>query len=154
MAKKNGKKWTQVGNYLLGIEKNATGGFVVCKTLSCNWSVRWREDTLMYGMMLNLIETEAAREYLHSLVTLMFVASTYPHDLVALTEKGEMPLMQGVIELVNEQAKYEASLRPQPTEEENQETIAELKQMAEIEKELNDMAAEEEQQENQEENNG
>jgi len=108
----------------------------------------------MYGMMLNLIETEAAREYLHSLVTLMFVASTYPHDLVALTEKGELPLMQGVIELVNEQAKYEASLRPQPTEEEDQETVAELKQMAEIEKELNDMAAEEEQQENQEENNG
>lgn len=154
MAKKNEKKWTQVGNYLLGIEKNATGGFVVCKTLSGNWSVRWRDDTMMYGMMLNLIETEAAREYLHSLVTLMFVASTYPHDLVALTEKGELPLMQGVIELVNEQAKYEASLRPQPTEEEDQETVAELKQMAEIEKELNDMAAEEEQQENQEENNG
>lgn len=147
MAKKNGNKWTQVGNYLLGVEKNATGGFLVCKTLAGNWSVRWRDDTMMYGLMLGIIGTEAAREYLHSLLTLMFAVTTYPHDLAALAEKGEMPLMQGVVGLINEQAEYEASLKPQPTEEENQETIAEMKQMAEIEKELNEMAEEEEKEE-------
>ena len=144
MSKKNENKWRQVGNYLLGIEKNATGSFLVCKTVAGNWSVRWRDDTIMFGLMLSIVRNEAAEEYLHALITLMFTASSYPHDLVALMNKTELPVIQGFTKLIAEQNDYEASLKPQPTEEENQESLKEMKMIAEMEKQLSEMSEEEE----------
>lgn len=143
MGKKNEEKWIQVGNYQVGIEKSSTGSMLVCRSLSCNWSVRWRDDTMMFGLMLSIARNEGAREYLHSLITTMFAVTTYPHDLVALSEKNEMPFMSGVIELIHRQSEYEASLRPQPTEEENEKSVEEMRRMAEIESRLADINEEE-----------
>ena len=142
MGKKNENKWIQVGSFEIGIEKNSVGSMLVCRSIAQNWSVRWRDDTMMFGLMLSLAREEGAREYLHSLIMTMFAVTTYPHDLAAISEKKEMPFMEGLIELINKQNEYEASLRPQPTDEENEKSLEEMRRMAEVEKELNEMLEE------------
>ena len=136
-------KWMQVGSYELGIEKSATGNMLVCRSVAKNWSVRWRDDTLMFGMMLTIMKSENAREYLHSLLTMMFVTTTYTHDLIALCEKQEMPFMEGIAELIQKQNEYEASLKPQPTEEEEKQSLEEMKHMAEVAEEMMNIGKEE-----------
>lgn len=144
MDKKKEKKWTQVGNFEIGIEKSSNGTMLVCRSVAKNWSVRWRDDTIMFGLMLSIAREEGARDYLHSLITVMFAVTTYPHDLVAATNKGEMPFMSGILELIQKQNAYESSLKPQPTEEENEKSIEEMRRIAEMENEMAEMIKESE----------
>lgn len=142
MSKKKNDKWLQVGNFLLGIDKNAHGSYVVLKTVAGNWSVRWREDTMMFASMLNImraaVENDGAKEYLHSLVTVMFVATTYMHDLVALSTKQEMPFCQCVAQLLKDQQDFEESVANEknPTKKENEAALKEVAEMQEIQDEL------------------
>lgn len=140
MGKKKEDKWLQVGNFLLGIDKNAHGAYVVLKSVSQNWSVRWRDDTLMFAMMANTMtramEDDNIKEYLHSLITMMFITTTYLHDLVALATKQQMPFCEGIAALLKEQTDYEASLDKQPTEEEEKEALEGVVRMREVEEEL------------------
>lgn len=142
MSKKTEKKWLQVGNFLLGIEKSATGRCLVCKAVANNWQVRWREDTMMFAMMMNLIkegtENENVREYIHSLVTVFFSVTTYPHDLVSLSKRQTMPFMEGVVRLVHEQNEYEQSVSGEaaPTPEQEEVALREVAEMEEVKEEL------------------
>lgn len=140
MAKKNDDKWLQMGNFLLGVEKNAHGQYVVLKSVVGNWKITWRDDTLMFAMMLNIMKRAVddvnVREYLHSLVTVMFITTTYMHDLVALSTKQQMPFCEGIARLLKEQNDYEASLEKKPTEEEDAKALEETVQMRDIEEEL------------------
>lgn len=126
----------QIGGFQIGIEKSARGKVVVCRSIADGWSVRWGDDMLMFGTVLSLAEREDAHEYLHSLLTVMFIATTYPHDMVSLVNRNEMPFMTGFSELIHRQNEYEASLKPQPTEEENQKSLDELKHIAEVAEEM------------------
>ena len=138
--KKNEDKWLQVGNFLLGVEKNAHGQYVVLKTVVSNWKITWSDTTMMFAMMLNIMkraaEDENVKEYLHSLITVMFISTTYLHDLVALSTKQEMPFCEGIAKLLKEQNDYEASLEKKPTEEEDRKALEEVGQMQEISDEL------------------
>ena len=140
MTKKKEDKWMQIGNFLLGVDKNAHGSYVVLKSVIQNWSVRWREDTMMFATMLNIMkqaaENENVKEYLHSLITLMFAATTYMHDLVAVSTKQEMPLCEGFAKLMKEQNDYELSLLDKPTDEQNEASLNEEAEMREVEEEL------------------
>ena len=140
MGKKKEDKWLQVGNFLLGIDKNAHGAYVVLKSVAQNWSVRWRDDTMMFAMMTNTMtramEDNNIKEYLHSLITMMFITTTYLHDLVALATKQQMPFCEGIAKLLKEQTDYEASLEKKPTEEEDKEALEEVVRMREVEEEL------------------
>ena len=141
MAKKNNEnKWLQIGNFLLGVDKNQNGAYVVLKSVAQNWSVRWRDDTTMFAMMLNTMkratEDNAIKEYLHSLISIMFISTTYLHDLVALATKKEMPFCEGVAKLIKEQNDYEESLKEVPTEEEDKKALEEVGEMQEISNEL------------------
>ena len=145
--KKDENKWLQVGNYLLGVDTNAHGSYVVCKSVTQNWSVRWREDTMMFAMMLNVMkqaaENENVKEYLHSLITVMFVATTYMHDLVALSTKQQMPFCEGVAKLLKEQQDYEDSLeKKKPTKKEEEAALKEVGEMTEIQEELEKLDSE------------
>lgn len=148
MAKKNDDKWLQMGNFLLGVEKNAHGQYVVLKSVVGNWKITWRDDTLMFAMMLNIMKRAVddvnVREYLHSLVTVMFITTTYMHDLVALSTKQQMPFCEGIARLLKEQNDYEESLKEKPTEEEDKKALEEVGQMTEIESELERLDAENE----------
>ena len=138
--KKNEDKWLQVGNFLLGVEKNAHGQYVVLKTVVSNWKITWSDTTMMFAMMLNIMkraaEDENVKEYLHSLITVMFITTTYLHDLVALSTKQEMPFCEGIAKLLKEQNDYEASLEKKPTEEEDRKALEEVGEMQEISDEL------------------
>lgn len=141
MAKKNNEnKWLQIGNFLLGVDKNQNGAYVVLKSVAQNWSVRWRDDTTMFAMMLNTMkratEDNAIKEYLHSLVSVMFISTTYLHDLVALATKKEMPFCEGVAKLIKEQNDYEESLKEVPTEEEDKKALEEVGEMQQVAEEL------------------
>ena len=140
MSKKN-EKWLQVGNFLLGVERNRYGGYVVCKAVGGGWSVRWREDTLMFATLLNAMKVsvgnDGVREYLHTLVSMMFMATSYMHDLVALSTKQQMPLCEGFARLLNEQTDYEVSLQGDDVSAEADEAaLAEVVRMREVEEEL------------------
>jgi len=142
MGKKINNKWLQVGNFLLGIEKSATGRCLVCKAVANNWQVRWREDTMMFAMMMNLIregaENENIREYIHSLITVFFTVTTYPHDLVSLSKRQTMPFMEGVVKLVHEQNDYEQSVSGEaaPTPEQEEAALKEVAETEEVKEEL------------------
>lgn len=142
MGKKINNKWLQVGNFLLGIEKSATGRCLVCKAVANNWQVRWREDTMMFAMMMNLIkeggENENIREYIHSLITVFFTVTTYPHDLVSLSKRQTMPFMEGVVKLVHEQNEYEQSVSGEaaPTPEQEEAALREVAETEEVKEEL------------------
>ena len=142
MGKKNENKWLQVGNFLLGIEKSATGRCLVCKAVANNWQVRWREDTMMFAIMMNLIkegvENENVREYIHSLITVFFSVTTYPHDLVSLSKRQTMPFMEGVVKLVHEQNEYEQSVSGEaaPTPEQEEAALKEVAETEEVKEEL------------------
>ncbi len=141
MAKKsNENKWLQIGNFLLGVDKNTHGSYVVLKTVSGQWSVRWKDDCLMFAMMLNLMakatDDNNVKEYLHSLITVMFITTTYMHDLVALSTKQQMPFCEGIAKLLKEQTDYENSLDEKPTAEEDAKALAEVGEMTEIQEEL------------------
>lgn len=142
MSKKNENKWLQVGNFLLGIEKSATGRCLVCKAVANNWQIRWREDTMMFAMMMNLIkegaENENVREYIHSLITVFFTVTTYPHDLVSLSKRQTMPFMEGVVKLVHDQNEYEQSVSGEaaPTPEQEEAALREVAETEEVKEEL------------------
>ena len=138
--KKEENKWLQVGNFLLGVDKNAHGQYVVCKSVADNWRVVWREDCLMFAMLLGIMkraaEDDNVKEYLHSLVTVFFIATSYTHDLTALATKNEMPFCEGIAKLLKEQNDYEESLKEKATEEQEEEALKEVVEMREIEEEL------------------
>ena len=142
MGKKIENKWLQVGNFLLGIEKSATGRCLVCKAVANNWQIRWREDTMMFAMMMNLIkegvESENVREYIHSLITVFFSVTTYPHDLVSLSKRQTMPFREGVVKLVHEQNEYEQSVSGEaaPTPEQEEAALKEVAETEEVKEEL------------------
>ena len=137
----------QIGNFLLGIDKNAHGAYVVLKSVAQNWSIRWREDTMMFAMMTNTMtramEDDNVKEYLHSLITMMFITTTYLHDLVALATKQQMPFCEGIAKLLKEQTDYEESLDKKPTEEEDAKALEEVGRMQQIQEELEKLEEEE-----------
>ena len=139
MSNKKNDKWMQVGNFQLGIEKSRDFSFVVCRSVAKNWSVRWREDTIMFAMMTNIMtraDDENVKEYLHSLITVMFISTGYLHDLVALATKQEMPFCEGVAKLLKEQNDYEESLKEPSSDEEDEKALKEVVGMQEIQDEL------------------
>ena len=144
--KKDDEKWLQVGNFLLGVDRNRNGQYVVLKAVSNGWKIYWRDDTMMFAMMLQIMkraaEDDNVREYLHSIVTMMFITTTYLHDLTALSTKQEMPFCEGIAKLLKEQNDYEASLEKKPTGEEDEKALAEVVQMREVEEELEKLDAE------------
>jgi hypothetical protein len=139
MSKKAKKEWLHVGNFLLGVEKHSMGSRVICKSQAGNWQISWRDDTMMFQLMINLMKNENSHEYLHALVAIMFTVTTYPHDLVSVSERGTMPVMEGIAALIADQTKYELSLKPEATQEENDKALEEVGEMTEIQEELENL---------------
>lgn len=136
MSKKAKKEWLHIGNFLIGVEKHSLGSRVMCKSQAGNWQISWRDDTMMFQLMINLMKNPNSHEYLHALVAIMFTVTTYPHDLVSVSERGTMPVMEGIAGLIAEQTKYELSLKPEASQEDNDKALAEVGEMAEIQDEL------------------
>ena len=141
MGKKKEEKWLQMGNFLLGVEKNAHGSYVVCKTVSGHWMMRWREDNMMFLMMLNVMkqaaEDDNVKDYLHSLVTVFYTCTSYVHDIVSIAERRECPFFEGFARLLKEEEEFEASVYAKShTKDEEDAALKEVGEMTDIQEEL------------------
>lgn len=136
MGKKKENKWLQIGNYLLGIEKTQLGSRVVARSKFGDWRLMWSEGSMMYALMVNYMKDEKTYEYLHALLTLQYAATNYPHDMVALIEKQETPVINGFTKLLQEQTDFEVSVKGKATPEEDEEALKEVGDMEEIKEKL------------------
>lgn len=135
MEEKQTKK-RQVGNFLLEVLEGADFDFIECRSLIGDWSVRWRNDSVMFSLMFSLMQNKDAEEYLRALFTMMYIATSYTHDLVAIIEKRDLPLINGFCALVNEQNDYEASVAKKTTKEEEEEALKNTVITEELENEI------------------
>ena len=130
--KKDENKWLQVGNFLLGVDTNAHGSYVVCKSVDGTWSVRWRDDHEMFAQMLQMMtatasdETGELKKYAHT------VALQYNY----MTTHFLTPdFLNAYIAFVDE---YALKHNPAPvvTKEEEKAALDEVVEMQEIQDEL------------------
>jgi len=135
MEEKQAKK-RQVGNYLLEVLEDGDFDFIECRSVIGDWSVRWRGDNIMFTLMYSLMQNKDAEEYLRALFTMMYVATSYTHDLVAIVEKQDLPLINGFCALVNEQSDFEASVAKKATVEEDEEALNNAVVMEELKEEI------------------
>lgn len=142
MSKKNDDKWLQIGNYLIGVEKNSNGTRMCARTVGGDWSVRWGEGTLMFSVLLRLGDDDTCHPYLHALLTLQYVATNYPHDMVSIIERGDLPVINGFCKLMEEQTAFEVSVKEKTTDKEDAEALREVGEMHDIMAELERLDAE------------
>lgn len=138
MAKGKGKAKdeTRVGNYLFSIQQNSSGSWLVARTVSGLWSIRWNEGHMMYGILMGLIADVKCHAYVDALMTMIYTASSYPHDMASLAEQQQIPFINGFCELVRKQTDLEVSLAEKPTGKEEKEALDETVHLREIEEEL------------------
>lgn len=135
-------KGLQIGNFLLGLEEEGDGArYMVLRTVVGNWSVRWREDTAMFGTMLNAMaaatENEGAKKYFGILFMAMFIVCTYAHDLESLARRKDTPFLEGIARLYQEELEYLATLDKQDaTEEEDLDALEEAVRMSDLQEEM------------------
>lgn len=116
-----------IGNYVFTVERCDDGRWLVLKSVSGCWQVRWRDDVEMFGALMSLlgVGTAAADKYLDCLVTMMYISTEYTHDLASLANGNGMPFMEGFTRLFNEQAEYDRSLVPSVGEKEDERALNE-----------------------------
>lgn len=132
----NNEKWLQIGNFLLGHEKNSNGQVLCVRAVSGQWSIRWGEDTYVYAVVTRLMGDKNCHSYIEALLTLYFSATMYAHDFVALCEKHETPFINGFCELMNRQTEYEVSLKEAASAEDDEKALAEVVRMQQTVDEL------------------
>lgn len=144
MSKKNVNKWIQVSNFLFCIEKNSKGSWLAVKTVSGDWAMRYGEGHMMFGTLGGLLMNEDCHRYVEALMTLVYTAASYPHDMVSIVERQELPLINGFCKLVNEQTAYEVSVKERSgkaTDDEDAEALSEVAEMEQIKDEMAGAAA-------------
>lgn len=134
--KGKGKDETRVGNYLFSIQQNSNGSWLVASTVSGLWSIRWNEGHMMYGILIGLIADVKCHAYVDALMTMIYTASSYPHDEVAIINKQELPFINGFARLIQEQADFETSVKEKATEQEDAEALEETAHLQELQDEL------------------
>lgn len=137
--KKNEKKWLQVGNFLLGVEQTTMSTRLVVRSVAGDWKIMWEQGTMMYAVLLGFLSDEKTHGYLNALLTLQFAATNYPHDLVAMVEKQDMPLINGFTKLLQEQTDFEVSVKKAATPEEDEEALNEVAEMQDIQDKLEEL---------------
>lgn len=136
MGKNNENKWMQVGNFLLGKEKNSLGEVLCVRSVSGQWSIRWSEDTMVYAVLIRCMSDKNCWPYIEALLTLFFAATNYAHDFAALAEGQGTPFMNGFTELINKQTELELSFKKEATPEEDEAALKEVVEMQDIKDEL------------------
>ena len=81
MEKKEKNVIARVGNFVIVKESGNGMGWVSVKATSGFWTVRYREDNAMYGVLLMLVETEEYRNYLEAFVKSVYVLASCTPDL-------------------------------------------------------------------------
>ena len=128
-----------IGNYVFEKEHRDDGHWLVLRGVAGGWQVCWRDDVLMYGVLLSLLGNEAAEEYIHCLCTMISIATAYPHDLVSLHNGGGLPLMDGFCRLIKEQNDYEQSLKPAVSADEDERALKDTVEFERLKEDLSEI---------------
>ena len=81
MEKKEKNVLARVGNFVIVKESGNGMDWVSVKATSGFWTVRYREDSLMYGSLLMMAKDEVLRPYLENWVTSLYVMAQSVPDL-------------------------------------------------------------------------
>lgn len=129
-----------VGNYVLSATEEDGVRSVIASSADGGWQVQWYETNAMYATMCVLMEgteeNEGAKDYLHALLAMMHYSTCYPHDLVAMATKQEMPVISGFFELIKVQSDYELSQLKEASKDEDVEALREVGETQAIAEEL------------------
>lgn len=127
MEKKEKNVVARVGNFVIVKESGNGMDWVSVKATSGFWTVRYREDSLMYGSLLMMAKDEVLRPYLENLVTSLYVMAQAVPDLEFY---GDF--------LNAYQALQERRENAPATEEEDKAALEEVRVMEEMKEELKD----------------
>ena len=136
------KEKVQVGNFLLGLERNSKGNWLAVSTVSGEWQMRYGESHLMYGVLGGLVADERCHKYVHALLTMIFTAAAYPHDMTSVIEKQELPVINGFCKLVDERTQFETSLKEKMKPEDDDAMLDEVAEVTAVQEELERINAE------------
>lgn len=127
MEKKEKNVVAKVGNFVIAKESGNGLDWMSVKAVSGFWTVRYREDNSIYGMILMLARNKDYGAYLEAFVNTVYVLSNCTPDLEFLEEFHKA--YHGMME----------RRRAVPaTEEEDKAALDEVKAMYEMQEELRD----------------
>jgi len=137
MTRRKGKRdEVAVGSYLFSLQENSSGHWLVVRSISNDWSVRWSDAHMMFGILGGLIGNARCHKYVEALVTMIYTASSYPHDMAAVVEQQQLPFINGFCELVKQQTDLEVSFAEKPTDKEDEEALEETVHLQELQDEI------------------
>lgn len=124
MEKKEKNVIARVGNFVIVKESGNGMDWVSVKAVSGNWTVRYREDSRMYGMLVMMSKNKALRPYLENWVTSLYLMAQSTPDLKFYEEF--LHAYEGL---------QERSKLPDATEEEDKAALEEVRTMEEMKEE-------------------
>ena len=131
----------RIGNYLLSYKDE--GAVLSVRSVSGSWRIEWGFDSYMYSVLTKFLSDRKTDNYVDALLTLYYACTNYPHDLVSIVTRQSTPFMDGFARMVKEQNDYEVSVAQKHTGEEDEEALAEVVRMHELEEELDALDAKE-----------
>ena len=118
----------RVGNFEIHKESGPEHDYLRIKAINGNWGISYRDDNEMYGKMLAMVKDKS-------------YADTLEHTIVFLYHFTNMTVD---VEFVNDFCAISAAMqerkgksKPEPTEQEEADAIAEVQMMEEIKKTIN-----------------
>ena len=126
MEKKEKNVIARVGNFVIVKESGNSMGWVSVKATSGFWTVRYREDNAMYGVLLMLVETEEYRDYLEAFVKAVYVLASCTPDLDFLGD------------FYNAYISMQERRKKEATEDEDKAALEEVRVMEEMKEEVKD----------------
>lgn len=125
-----------IGYYVFSVETDENGSCITVRDVGDQWSIKWTDRHFMYAILVRWIADGKCNDYIESLMRMMMIAISYPHDAVAIGEKQDAPFLKGFVKLWKKQIAFEASVAKKPTKKEDEEALEETVQLREIEEEL------------------
>ena len=118
----------RVGNFEIHKESGPEHDYLRIKAINGNWGISYRDDNEMYGKMLAMVKDKS-------------YADTLEHTIVFLYHFTNMAVD---VEFINDFCAISAAMqerkgksKPEPTEQEEADAIAEVQMMEEIKKTIN-----------------
>ena len=137
MSKQNNRQeMMRYGNFIADriFNKDGHTTFIEIRTSSGNWKMRFDESTWLFGLMKEIVgmnpnkeETPRYKNYIHSVTNILYQFGTCGIPVEMLTNLDKM---------LNEYIEQTAKNTPSPTEEEEKETLDEMKREYEMRDEI------------------
>lgn len=127
------------GNYRVSHEKDGDGRWVVCSSVQGDWKVSWRDDNMMYGVLLSYTKDSSCGAYVNDLLRLMHLATSHNHDAATFINGDGTPFMDGFSRLWNEQVAYELSLEKPVSRKADERMLGEAVEMESLREDMKDL---------------